>query len=105
MLNSPLNIIEHSPLNIQHSTFNIQHSSFSMKHISKVGPVDATITAPPSKSYSVRALLLGAMSEGTTTIVNCLDADDTRYALEALRAIGFDVSGSIQRELRIGERK
>ncbi len=76
-----------------------------MKHIPKTDPVDATVTAPPSKSYSVRALLLGAMSEGATTIANCLDADDTRYALEALRAIGFDVSGSIATEVRIGERK
>ncbi|HEX9161484.1 MAG TPA: 3-phosphoshikimate 1-carboxyvinyltransferase [Thermoanaerobaculia bacterium] len=76
-----------------------------MKPILKTGPVNATVTAPPSKSYSVRALLLAAMAEDTTTIVNCLDADDTRYALEALRAIGFDVSGSIARELYIGERK
>ena len=76
-----------------------------MKQIQKTGPIDATVTAPPSKSYSVRALLLGAMSEGTTTIQNCLDADDTRYALDALRAIGFDIGGSIQREIYIGERR
>ncbi len=76
-----------------------------MKHISRTGPINATVTAPPSKSYSVRALLLGAMTEGTTVIRNCLDADDTRYALEALRAIGFDIAGSTQREVRIGERK
>jgi 3-phosphoshikimate 1-carboxyvinyltransferase len=76
-----------------------------MKVIPKSGPVRATIAAPPSKSYSVRALLLAAMSEGTTTITNCLDADDTRYAFEALKAIGFDVGGSFQRELYIGARK
>lgn len=76
-----------------------------MKHIPKITHATATVTAPPSKSYSVRALLLGAMSEGTTAIVNCLDADDTRYAIEALRAIGYDITGSIQRELHIGERK
>src|SRR6187399_1861247 len=76
-----------------------------MKVIPKSGPITATITAPPSKSYSVRALLLAAMAEGTTTITNCLDADDTRYALEALRTIGYDISGSIQRELYIGERR
>jgi 3-phosphoshikimate 1-carboxyvinyltransferase len=76
-----------------------------MKAIPKVDHVNATVTAPPSKSYSVRALLLGAMSEGTTTIANCLDADDTRYALEALRAIGFDVAGSFKEGVRIGERK
>src|SRR5713226_3061815 len=76
-----------------------------MKPIPKIGPVDATVTAPPSKSYSVRALLLAAMSEGTTTITNCLDADDPRYALEAIRTIGFDVSGSFKEGVRIGERK
>src|SRR5882724_6966168 len=76
-----------------------------MKSIPKRDHLNATVTAPPSKSYSVRALLLGAMSEGTTTITNCLDADDTRYALEALRTIGFDVAGSFKEGVRIGERK
>ncbi len=76
-----------------------------MKPIPKIGPVDATVTAPPSKSYSVRALLLAAMSEGTTTITNCLDADDPRYALEAIRSIGFEVGGSFKEGVRIGERK
>ncbi len=80
-------------------------SAAAMKLISKSGPIEATVTAPPSKSYSVRALLLAAMSSGTTTVVNCLDADDTRYALEALRVIGFDVAGTIGRELHIGARK
>ena len=76
-----------------------------MKIIPRVGRVNATVTAPPSKSYSVRGLLLAAMSDGTTTISNCLDADDTRYALEALRTIGYDIGGSIQRQVSIGERK
>src|SRR2546427_4043674 len=76
-----------------------------MKVIPKVDRVNATVTAPPSKSYSVRALLLGAMAEGTTTITNCLDSDDTRYALEALRTIGFEIGGSFKDGIRIGERK
>ena len=75
-----------------------------MKQIAKSKPVDATVTAPPSKSYSVRALLLAAMSSGTTTVTNCLDADDTRYALEALNSLGSDVAGAFGRELYIGER-
>ena len=76
-----------------------------MKPIPKIGAVNATVTAPPSKSYSVRALLVAAMSEGPTTITNCLDADDTRYALDALRAIGFDVAGSFKDGVHIGDRK
>lgn len=76
-----------------------------MKVIQRSGPVDATVTAPPSKSYSVRALLLAAMSSGTTTITNCLDADDTRYTLEALRTLGFDIAGTIATEVYIGPRR
>jgi 3-phosphoshikimate 1-carboxyvinyltransferase len=75
-----------------------------MKSIPKLSNLDATVTAPPSKSYSVRALLLGAMSDGTTTITNCLDADDTRYALEALRTIGFGIDGTFKTGVRIGPR-
>src|SRR5436190_9224689 len=76
-----------------------------MKSIPKVEHLNATVTVPPSKSYSVRALLLAAMSEGNTTITNCLDADDTRYALEALRTIGFEVSGTFRDGVTIGPRR
>ena len=76
-----------------------------MKPIPKSRPLDATVTVPASKSYSVRAILLAAMAGGTTAITNCLNADDTQYALEAVKALGFEVSGSIPTELRIGERK
>jgi 3-phosphoshikimate 1-carboxyvinyltransferase len=76
-----------------------------MKTINKTGPLHAIVTAPPSKSYSVRALLLAAMSSGTTAVQNCLDADDTRYALEALRTIGFEVAGSFAQGILIGPRK
>ncbi|MEA2163269.1 MAG: 3-phosphoshikimate 1-carboxyvinyltransferase [Thermoanaerobaculia bacterium] len=76
-----------------------------MKSIPQRDHLDATVTAPPSKSYSVRALLLGAMSEGMTTITNCLDADDTRYALEALRSIGFRIEGTFKSGVTIGPRQ
>lgn len=76
-----------------------------MKPIPKTGPLNATVTVPPSKSYSVRALLLGAMTEGTTRVTNCLDADDTRYALEALRVLGFNVTGTFKEGVVIGERQ
>lgn len=76
-----------------------------MKVIPKTGPLDETVTAPPSKSYSVRALLLAAMSRGSTVVRNCLDADDTRYAFEAIKALGFETSGTFSKELTIGERR
>src|SRR2546430_404037 len=86
------------------SSFIVHRSSF-VKQIPKSGALNATVTAPPSKSYSVRALLLAAMAEGTTTVTNCLDSDDTRYALEALRAIGFEVRGTLRQGVQIGARK
>src|SRR5256714_10613932 len=45
------------------------------------------------------------MSDGTTTITNSLDADDTRYALEALRTIGFEVGGTLREGVRVGPRR
>ena len=75
-----------------------------MKSIPRVPNVRGRVTVPASKSYSVRALLLGAMSSGPTAIDNCLDADDTRYAFEALRTMGFEVSGTIREGVVIGER-
>jgi 3-phosphoshikimate 1-carboxyvinyltransferase len=75
-----------------------------VKAIPRVDHLDATVTAPPSKSYSVRALLLSALAEGTTRVTNCLDADDTRYALEALRTIGFAIRGNFKEGVEIGER-
>jgi 3-phosphoshikimate 1-carboxyvinyltransferase len=50
-----------------------------------------TVTLPGSKSISNRVLLLAAMSEGSTTIHDLLDSDDTRVMLVALRQLGCDV--------------
>lgn len=53
-----------------------------------------TVTLPGSKSISNRVLLLAAMAQGTTTIHDLLDSDDTRVMLVALRQLGCDVSGN-----------
>jgi 3-phosphoshikimate 1-carboxyvinyltransferase len=50
-----------------------------------------TVTLPGSKSISNRVLLLAALCEGTTTIHDLLDSDDTRVMLDALRLLGCDV--------------
>jgi 3-phosphoshikimate 1-carboxyvinyltransferase len=52
------------------------------------------VTLPGSKSISNRVLLLAAMSEGTTTIHDLLDSDDTRVMLIALRTLGCAVEQS-----------
>jgi len=52
------------------------------------GPLRGTVTAPPDKSISHRAALLGAMSPEPVRICNYLLAEDTRSTLCALRAVG-----------------
>ena len=48
-----------------------------------------TIVLPGSKSISNRVLLLSALSQGTTTLHDLLDSDDTRVMLDALRQYGM----------------
>ncbi|MCK5176539.1 MAG: 3-phosphoshikimate 1-carboxyvinyltransferase [Candidatus Aenigmarchaeota archaeon] len=54
-------------------------------------PFDKTLSAPPSKSYTNRALLIGALSEGKSQITNTLQSDDTKYMEEALKQLGVDI--------------
>ncbi len=46
------------------------------------------VRLPGSKSISNRVLLLAGLSEGTTTIHDLLDSDDTQVMLTALRTLG-----------------
>lgn len=54
------------------------------------------ITIPGSKSISNRALLLAALAEGTTRIVNLLDSDDVRLMRSALQQLGVELDGSAE---------
>ena len=53
-----------------------------------------SIVLPGSKSISNRLLLLAALSQGTTTLHELLDSDDTRVMLDALRVLGCNVRQS-----------
>ena len=50
-----------------------------------------TVTLPGSKSISNRVLLLAALCEGTTTVHDLLNSDDTRVMLDALRVLGCGI--------------
>ncbi|MGB0895492.1 MAG: 3-phosphoshikimate 1-carboxyvinyltransferase [Parashewanella sp.] len=52
--------------------------------------VNGQINLPGSKSISNRALLLAALSSGTTTLHNLLDSDDIRFMLKALSQLGVN---------------
>jgi 3-phosphoshikimate 1-carboxyvinyltransferase len=50
------------------------------------------VAAPPSKSYTHRALIIAAMAHGASAIKNPLDSGDTRVTCRALRALGVEIS-------------
>src|SRR5580704_5335180 len=52
------------------------------------GPLTGELTAPPDKSISHRAALLGAMASYPVRIENYLHAADTTATLDAVRALG-----------------
>lgn len=57
-----------------------------------IGPIDATVTLPGSKSYTNRALIIAAMAHGPSVLRQALFSDDTDYMAGALRALGIAVT-------------
>jgi len=60
-----------------------------------------TVRLPGSKSISNRVLLLAGLSEGSTTVHELLDSDDTRVMLAALRALGCTIEQTGPASLRV----
>lgn len=54
--------------------------------------VDALVRVPGSKSATNRALILGALASGPSTITGALDARDTSLMAAALRSLGTGVT-------------
>jgi len=61
--------------------------------IQPAASIRATVEAPPSKSYTNRALIVAALAEGKSRLENPLISDDTRYMRQALEQFGVAVSG------------
>ncbi|MCO8251603.1 bifunctional 3-phosphoshikimate 1-carboxyvinyltransferase/cytidylate kinase [Comamonas thiooxydans] len=53
---------------------------------------NGSVSLPGSKSISNRVLLLAALSQGTTTIHDLLDSDDTRVMLAGLKQLGCNIT-------------
>jgi len=54
--------------------------------------VSGTVRLPGSKSISNRILLLAALAQGATRVLDLLDSDDTGYMLRALQELGVETS-------------
>lgn len=59
--------------------------------IPPTGPLCGRIAPPGSKSITNRALLLAALSTGTSNLTGALKSDDTRHMVNALRAMGVRI--------------
>jgi len=53
--------------------------------------VTGVVSAPPSKSYTHRAVILASLAAGGTRIENPLVSDDTLYTIDACRSLGADI--------------
>jgi 3-phosphoshikimate 1-carboxyvinyltransferase len=58
--------------------------------------LNGQITPPSSKSQTIRALIFGLLSSGTTQLQHCLDSEDIDDAIRMIKALGgqLDRSGS-----------
>ena len=61
-------------------------------HMQPIDAFRATIRPPGSKSLTNRALLLAALADGVSHLRYPLIADDSQRMIEALRALGFDIT-------------
>ena len=54
------------------------------------------VTAPSSKSYTIRGLVCAALARGESEIINPLSSDDTEASLDVLSKIGVDVHRQVE---------
>ncbi len=51
--------------------------------------LDATVTIPGSKSFTHRALIISALADGESILINSLQSEDTEYTTQALERLGI----------------
>ena len=59
--------------------------------LSRAGPVELTVPAPPSKSLTHRALVAAALAQGCSLIQDPLLSDDTRLTCDGLSRLGVRI--------------
>ncbi|MCC8150720.1 MAG: hypothetical protein LIO96_04495 [Lachnospiraceae bacterium] len=66
-----------------------------MNELYKVKKINAppywTVEVPGSKSITNRTLLMAALADGSATLEGVLFSDDSRYFLQSLRSLGFQL--------------
>ena len=60
-----------------------------VKNISEIG---GTVKAPPSKSYSHRAVILASLAKGTSKLYDMLYSEDTLASIRVCKALGAEIN-------------
>ncbi len=62
-----------------------------MKVKIKPSTIEGQVVAPPSKSYTHRALVCSALANGESTIISPLNSDDTEATMDLLEKLGVKI--------------
>ncbi|MCJ7763732.1 MAG: 3-phosphoshikimate 1-carboxyvinyltransferase, partial [Dehalococcoidales bacterium] len=62
-----------------------------MKAVIDKSEIRGKVSAPSSKSYTIRGLMCAALAMGDSRIINPLRSDDTEAAGDVLRQVGTDI--------------
>ena len=62
-----------------------------MRTSQPVAKIDVALEVPGSKSITQRALVVAALAEGDSVLINPLVSEDTNYSIAALRQLGIEV--------------
>jgi 3-phosphoshikimate 1-carboxyvinyltransferase len=93
-------------------------SNAIMKTVEKIKKTLVEFTAPPSKAHTLRALMIAALADGTSTINNPLMGQDQLNMIDCLKKLGAQIEvndnsitvkgcagkfSSVETELNVGE--
>jgi 3-phosphoshikimate 1-carboxyvinyltransferase len=62
------------------------------KEIFKAKSCAGTISAPPSKAHTLRAIIIASLAKGKSIIHNALIAEDQEYAIKAMEQLGTKIT-------------
>jgi 3-phosphoshikimate 1-carboxyvinyltransferase len=62
--------------------------------IKPITGINARVSAPGSKSYTQRALIVAALAQGDSILHNALLSEDTAYVMDALKAMGAEITAT-----------
>ena len=66
-----------------------------------VRPLRGEISVPGDKSISHRAVMFGAISEGTTEVTNFLQGADCLSTISCFRSMGIEIKNTPERIFRL----